>query len=799
MGPQPFEGAPQEAYKQLTTFDGGVDFQTLGSGTYAGRTSNILEIMVMLSTAQSDSTLLEYDDKLIEPASNDSILGKFLGFGQKLLTAFNNTKSEMAQKLRDSCPALDRYWTKKETDKYTKTMLSYAKPLFDASHQLKMGIDKSKLPTKRTAGLENAGNINVFNQIQGNGASDTDYNTSKIQAEMTAQMLASGKQIWMLLAARGLSPIHCAGILGNFFQECRWKPGLEEYPGKQKGGLGLGQWTGLKGGRRTMFENYFAKKGTNWKTDVAGQIDFMFEHDEKYRTNQIQQYCNSPFSSIEAATRWLCNTWEQPNAKYAMMETRIAAGVFAYNNFANLTGGESMIQIDQVSGISSTGSAGVASSFDSSVSTFGTGTIDPEASKPASEEVHKSHTPNLDDEGKPNELYMSKDPVTSEVFTFEGADYLTVDIWYSTKSTNLSWVAVYDGTVPPRASNYDKSISQKLGGGGAETKETASHDTFEIKGEKVQFFYKASTAAFMSYQGDYGYYAEIRPHGNKARMVKKTVTVPAKEASAKYVSSRNVDSEGKAKTGYTGPDTQTVKIDGATELEVELWYGMGRSDYLTVYNQDVTGMVQRDKMRLSDKHIFRGGDLGNPMEKPADDSSYHTVFTVSGDTASFDIRSSRTYTSYGYFAKVTDKNAPDTEVQKEIEVPADSVPSSTYVPESGALSNIVMNVTMCPDVEHKGYGCASFDKFAYNDIDRKSVYYQGIEMEDVQPAALVFPDKFWACNIPDETNAQFFEAIDHCASCWEMKADKSGSSSGYGTTSTASTWIETSEPSWISE
>ena len=110
-----------------------------------------------------------------------------------------------------------------------------------------------------------------------------------------------------------------------------------------------------------------------------------------------------------------------------------------------------------------------------------------------------SKTSNLSERGEVLlESYPASQAVTDTV-TIEGAEKLYVTITYQTEGTSYDWVCVYDGTVTPSATNYNSSISKKLGG---RIKKTS---TFEVPGDTAKFFFRsdASTNSF------YGYYATV--------------------------------------------------------------------------------------------------------------------------------------------------------------------------------------------------------------------------------------------------------------------------------------------------
>ena len=114
--------------------------------------------------------------------------------------------------------------------------------------------------------------------------------------------------------------------------------------------------------------------------------------------------------------------------------------------------------------------------------------------------TYVSKTSNIDDDGtRKSTSYPANLSVTDKV-TIEGAEKLYVEITYETQYISYDWVCVYaGGEITPNASNYNDSISGKLGGNIKTTKK------YEIEGDTVQFYFK-SNASSNSY---YGYYATV--------------------------------------------------------------------------------------------------------------------------------------------------------------------------------------------------------------------------------------------------------------------------------------------------
>ncbi len=113
--------------------------------------------------------------------------------------------------------------------------------------------------------------------------------------------------------------------------------------------------------------------------------------------------------------------------------------------------------------------------------------------------IMKSKTANVSDDGSTHTGNYGDSLATTEVITIPGATSLEVTITYQTESKSYDWVCVYDGSVTPSSTNYDSSISGKLGG---TTKTTAQ---YTVEGDTVQFFIKSDS----SISNYYGYYAVV--------------------------------------------------------------------------------------------------------------------------------------------------------------------------------------------------------------------------------------------------------------------------------------------------
>ena len=172
---------------------------------------------------------------------------------------------------------------------------------------------------------------------------------------------------------------------------------------------------------------------------------------------------------------------------------------------------------------------GIAITYDANGGYFGNNTskttnvvvYDPNSTKKITK-ISKS--PNVDDDGNSTGDYADSLAVT-DVITIPGATELHVTITYQTEGISYDWVAIYDGSVVPSASNYAYSITGKLvgganggsgGSGGINRAVPPSSENSELKteiftipGDTAQFFFRTD----VSNGSYYGYYATIEGEG----------------------------------------------------------------------------------------------------------------------------------------------------------------------------------------------------------------------------------------------------------------------------------------------
>lgn len=163
-GPEPFEGANENAYKWIKKMDGGVNVRFMGGTNQTDLTSNVQEICAMAVIAQ------EQQDNGHEKKSEDQVV-----FGDdawnsdngfvKLVHDFVTTVRMIVNKIVDTVTgAADKVmstamnykwfqnWYKAHIQyKESQAYMAYAKPLFDQSHREGYNLQVSLLPTKWTS------------------------------------------------------------------------------------------------------------------------------------------------------------------------------------------------------------------------------------------------------------------------------------------------------------------------------------------------------------------------------------------------------------------------------------------------------------------------------------------------------------------------------------------------------------------------------------------------------------------------------------------------------------------------
>lgn len=129
-----------------------------------------------------------------------------------------------------------------------------------------------------------------------------------------SQRLASGGLVGMvgpILLRNGLDVESAAGILGNAWQESKWKTSSVG-----SGGGGLWGFTTSPVSLADM-QAYADRRGMPW-TSALAQTQFMLHHLSQSYRNRM-----NAMGSVEETTEFFMNEWERPNAELANLPERI--------------------------------------------------------------------------------------------------------------------------------------------------------------------------------------------------------------------------------------------------------------------------------------------------------------------------------------------------------------------------------------------------------------------------------------------------------------------------------------------
>ncbi len=129
-------------------------------------------------------------------------------------------------------------------------------------------------------------------------------------------------------------------------------------------------------------------------------------------------------------------------------------------------------------------------------------------------------------------------------------------------------------------------------------------------------------------------------------------------STTKYSHTANMDDSGVATSTYAASlnQTDTVTIEGATSLKIDVWYSTyNSSNYLAIYPKGVTPTTSNySSATISGGKLYGHGSYTGYTKPNDNDTTYHKTYIVNDDTATFyfysDTSSSR---YYGYYAVVT--------------------------------------------------------------------------------------------------------------------------------------------------
>lgn len=151
------------------------------------------------------------------------------------------------------------------------------------------------------------------------------------------------EKVWFALRDSGYSEIVTAGIMGNIWQESKFKP---EIVNSSSGATGICQWLG---GRLDGLRRYAQSKGVE-PTDADTQIEFLLTEINKgsgpaagYAGDALMankgygKYSFKEQTTIEGAVKSFCWTFERPGDGEANIPARIEAANRYYNQFKGKT------------------------------------------------------------------------------------------------------------------------------------------------------------------------------------------------------------------------------------------------------------------------------------------------------------------------------------------------------------------------------------------------------------------------------------------------------------------------------
>ena len=108
------------------------------------------------------------------------------------------------------------------------------------------------------------------------------------------------KQVYDRLRQNGLDDTKARGVLANIYSESTFNPGADTIDTNGLRSGGLFQWNGPR------LTKMIAKVGPNWKTNVIGQVDYVFQE----QGTKIQEYKTSRFDTAGDAAYWWAEKWE---------------------------------------------------------------------------------------------------------------------------------------------------------------------------------------------------------------------------------------------------------------------------------------------------------------------------------------------------------------------------------------------------------------------------------------------------------------------------------------------------------
>lgn len=206
LGPEPFLGAPADAYKWISLVDGGIEVEFRGRDGSYGYTSNIKEItsMTMSANISTSAPENEYTENDLDTSAsdNDSPINRIANFFTSTVNAVRKAKNffgslahNVATHIGAGIPGLADWWQRNSADHRAKIFMQYAKPLFDLSHDQAYGLEVITFPTLWTANGSQPyqvdyGSSSVYNSLGAPGENISGY-----------QIDGTPIEVWMLSIA----------------------------------------------------------------------------------------------------------------------------------------------------------------------------------------------------------------------------------------------------------------------------------------------------------------------------------------------------------------------------------------------------------------------------------------------------------------------------------------------------------------------------------------------------------------------------------------------------------------------
>lgn len=142
IGEKPFTNAPDDAFKRIKTIDGGNELLFMGADGGIGQTSNIKEILSMVSVyyRQNDIVGKEYSDDDSKAEVNKTMTQPSSYLKGSSSEIYNDVSTSSSQ----------HYAANQNDSNNSAIFMTYAKPLFEASHQEIYDLELLMYPTWHT-------------------------------------------------------------------------------------------------------------------------------------------------------------------------------------------------------------------------------------------------------------------------------------------------------------------------------------------------------------------------------------------------------------------------------------------------------------------------------------------------------------------------------------------------------------------------------------------------------------------------------------------------------------------------